>query len=113
MSFYGYHGVHEHERIRGQRYLVDIEVGTDTTIPAKSDDLLDTVNYSKLFDIVKNIVEGPSHNLIESLASDIASAVLSIKNVSSITVRVKKLEPPIANAILDYASVEITRYNQP
>ena len=109
MVFLGYHGVRPAERKRGQRFVVDLEVTRDLTAAGTSDDLRDTVNYSEMFRLVKGIVEGSPHNLLESLAAAIADAVLDGHDVDSVTVAVKKPEPPIADAVLDYAGVEITR----
>ncbi len=109
MVFYGYHGVRPAERETGQRFVVDLEVTRDLTAAGVSDDLSDTVSYSEVFRLVKSIVEGPPHNLLESLAGEIAAAVLDAHDVSSVTVTVKKPEPPIAGAVLGYAGVEITR----
>ncbi len=109
MVFYGYHGVRPRERETGQRFIVDLDVTRDLTAAGQSDDLEDTVDYSELSRLVKEIVEGPPHNLLESLAAAIASSVLDTDEVDSVTVVVKKPDVPIANAILDHASVEITR----
>ena len=109
MVFFGYHGVRPAERRTGQRFVVDLQVGRDLSAAGRSDDLGDTVNYSELFRLVKGIVEGPPHNLLESLAAAIAEAVLDAHDVDSVTVAVKKPEPPIADAVIDYSGVEITR----
>ena len=71
MVFYGYHGVRPAERKRGQRFVVDLAVTRDLTAAGRSDDLGDTVSYSEIFRLVKGIVEGPPHNLLESLAGAI------------------------------------------
>ena len=109
MVFYGYHGVRPAERKTGQRFAVDLEVTRDLKAAGRSGDLRDTVSYSEIFRLVKRIVEGPPHNLLESLAGAIAAAVLDAHDVTSVTVAVKKPEPPIAGAVLGYAGVEITR----
>ena len=66
MAFYGYHGVRPAEREFGQRFLVDLEVTRDLTRAGESDDLKDTVSYSELFDLVKDI--GETTNVIEKHA---------------------------------------------
>lgn len=109
MVFYGYHGVRPAERETGQRFVVDLQVVRDLSRAGESDDLQDTVSYSELFALVKQIVEGPPHNLLESLAETIAGRVLSDHDVESVTVTVKKPDVPIAGSVLDHASVEITR----
>jgi len=59
--------------------------------------------------IVKDVVEGPSQNLL-SLAHRIASAtLLKFSQISAVRVEVKK--PHVAvQGIVDYLGVEIVRY---
>ena len=109
MVFFGYHGVRPAERRTGQRFVVDLQVTRDLSAAGRSDDLRDTVSYSEIFRLVKDIVEGPPHNLLESLAAAIADAVLDAHDVDTVTVAAKKPEPPIADAVMDYSGVEITR----
>jgi dihydroneopterin aldolase len=109
MVFYGYHGVNPEEQALGQRFVVDLEVERDLRAAGLSDDLRDTVNYSHLFRLVKEIMEGPSHKLLESLAEDIAQRVLDGFDVDSVRVRVKKPHAPMKGSILSHASVEIYR----
>ena len=74
-----------------------------------SDVLTDTVNYSRFYGIVKEVMEGPSLNLLEAVAHRIASYVLERHPVESVMVRLKKPEVPIKGSILDYAAVQIYR----
>ena len=109
MVFYGFHGIDPAERELGQRFIVDLEVRRDLRAAGLSDDPADTVNYSHLFRLVKEIVEGPSRNLLESLAETIAQRVLEGFDVDSVTVTVKKPEVPMKGSILTHAAVEIVR----
>ena len=109
MVFYGFHGNRPAEREVGQRFVVDLEVERDLRPAGESDDLRDTVSYSELYALVKQVLEGPSHNLLESLAETIARRVLREHEVESVSVRVKKPEVPIAGSVLAHASVEISR----
>ena len=68
MSFYGYHGVNPEERSIGQKFVVDVVVECCLVAPSESDQIEDTINYSELFKIVKSMVEGRPHNLLESLS---------------------------------------------
>jgi dihydroneopterin aldolase len=58
---------------------------------------------------VKGIVEGPSHNLLESVAQSIAnSTLLKFPQISSVRVKVEK--PHVAvQGVIDYLGVEILR----
>ena len=109
MVFYGYHGVGAAEQELGQRFVVDLEVERDLRAAGLSDDPEDTINYSKVYRAVKEIMEGPSRNLLESVAEAIAERVLQDFDVESVRVRVKKPEVPMKGSILAHASVEIYR----
>ncbi|MEE9198950.1 MAG: dihydroneopterin aldolase [Dehalococcoidia bacterium] len=109
MVFYSYHGVSAEEKARGQRIVVDLELATDLRPAGKSDDLKDTVDYGDVYRLVKSVVEGPSHDLIESLAEEIGSRVLADYPVEEVRVKVKKPEVSIKGSILSSAAVEIVR----
>ncbi len=109
MSFYGYHGVSEAERETGRLYEVDCEVEVDFADAGHSDDLSDTVDYEAVYNVVKDIVEGRSFALLERLATDLAIKVLDTFPVYRVTLKVRKMTPPIAGHI-KFIEVEITRY---
>ncbi len=109
MIFYGFHGVSLEEKQIGQRFSIDLEVECDLSAPGLSDYPEDTVNYSKMFKVVKAIVEGPSRNLLEHVAESVAQAILKDFDVESARVVVRKPEVPIKGSILSYAAVEIYR----
>ena len=90
MTFYGYHGVRPEEKELGQRFVVDVEMELDLRAAGASDDLTDTVDYSRVYRVVKEIVEGPGRNLLEAVAEETAGAVLNTFSVSAVRVRVAK-----------------------
>jgi|TARA_B100000745_G_scaffold24641_1_gene16269 dihydroneopterin aldolase len=109
MMFYGYHGVNPKERLVGQKFVVDVTVECSLLKPSLSDMVCDTVSYSDLFKTVKSIVEGPPHNLLESVAKNISDSILLNYDIESISVTIKKPDVPINGANLDYAGVTLTR----
>ena len=109
MVFYGYHGVNTREKQFGQTFVVDLELEMALDRPGKSDDLDDTVDYSKIYANVKTIVEGPSINLLERVAVEIANNILQGFPVNGILVRVSKPEVTLGGGILAGAAVEIYR----
>ena len=109
MTFYGYHGVRPEEKELGQRFVVDLEMELDLSAPAASDDLRDTVNYSLVYQVVREIVEGPSRNLLETVAEETARGVLSAFPVDGVRVRVTKPHVSIRGAVLAGAGVEVHR----
>ena len=60
MVFYGFHGVSPAEQEVGQRFVVDLEVHLDLRAAGLSDRLPDTASYTELYNVVKDILEGPS-----------------------------------------------------
>ena len=109
MTFFAYHGVNAIEKEQGQRFVVDVEMARDLRRPGQTDALGDTVDYSSVFRAVKRVVEGTGRNLIESVAEEVAGAILEGYEVDSVRVVVKKPDVPIEYANLDYAAVEIVR----
>ena len=108
MEFYGYHGVHAAEKERGQRFIIDLTMERDARPAASSDDLADAVNYAAVYAAVRQITEGPSLNLLETLAETIATRILTDFDIRAITVSVKKPDVALSGP-LDYAAVNIHR----
>jgi dihydroneopterin aldolase len=108
MEFYSFHGHFKEERIVGNKFLVDLIIETDMTLPAKSDNLKDAVNYQRAYDIVKSQMEIKSH-LLEHIAGRIAEAIYSeMEGIKKITVKVSKMNPPMGGKI-GSVSVVISR----
>lgn len=108
MVFYGYHGVSAAEKETGRRYEVDCELEADLAPPGETDSLKDTVDYVAVFEKIREIVEGKAFSLIESLATHIARVILDEFPVFRVTIRVRKVIPPIAGNI-DNIEIEVTR----
>jgi dihydroneopterin aldolase len=103
MTFQGRHGVRLEERERPQEFKVDIEVDCDLSEPGKTDRVEDTVDYRQLRAIAKEVIEGESQNLMESLAARIAERVLHLGKVAGVSVRIAKkpesMQPIAAAAV--------------
>ncbi|RAL23196.1 dihydroneopterin aldolase [Thermoflavimicrobium daqui] len=108
MVFYGYHGVYEEENRLGQRFHVDLEMKLDLSIAAKQDDLHQTVDYGRVYEVVKQEVEETRVQLIETLAENIAAKLLANFRIMEILVRVTKPDPPIPG-YYESVGVEIVR----
>ncbi len=109
MTFYGYHGARPEERVLGQRFVVDLEVGADLHSAGESDDLARTIDYGELYQETKQILEGEPLNLLEAVAERIAGAALRHDRAQWVRVRVHKPGVAIAESILTDAAVEILR----
>jgi 7,8-dihydroneopterin aldolase/epimerase/oxygenase len=104
----GVHGLLPHERSRPQPFEVDLDLQLDMTRAAASDDLADTADYGAVIEVAAAVVAGPPHDLLESLAGAIADAVLEDAHVTSVTVTVRKLRPPVPHDV-GSTGVRLTR----
>ncbi len=109
MSFYGYHGVSAAERETGRMFEVDCELEVDLAEAGKSDQLTDTVDYAHVYETIRETVEGKAFSLLERLAGELAARVLDRFGVYSVTLRVRKLNPPVRGGV-KHIEVELTRH---
>lgn len=103
LKIFAHHGVLDFERENGQEFLVDLQLGVDTTRAAETDDVADTVHYGELADRIVQIVSGDPVDLIETLAHRIAGAVLEDGRVRHVSVTVHKPQAPISHEFTDVA----------
>lgn len=108
IEFYGYHGASDEEQSVGHRYAVDVELRFDTRRAAATDDLDETVNYSRVAKRIVAIGMSEKYRLLETLAGKIADALLAEFPVETVRLRVRKIGPPM-NVIAAAAGVEIER----
>lgn len=110
LQFYAFHGVNPEERALGQRFLLDLVLETDLRIAAASDDIDQTVSYSAVYRRIKGIIEGAARNLMESVAGEVAEAILAdFPRVSAVDVTVRKPEVPMKGVFLSAAGVRLRR----
>ncbi len=105
LTVFGYHGVFDDEKRKGQEFLIDITLWLDLSAAAESDDLTKTVHYGELAQLAERIVAGPSKDLIEAVAGEIADAVMTAFVVHAVEVTVHKPSAPIP---LPFADVSVT-----
>lgn len=106
MEFHAHHGVHPQEAEFGARFIVDMELG----LRVQGGDLLEeTVDYSRVYNLVQARVTGTRYQLIESLAVDLAERIMAeFSAASSLTVRVHKPHAPLPGIVRD-VFVEVNR----
>ena len=108
MVFFGHHGISAEEQTLGQRIEVDLEVEADLEAAGHRDDPDLTIDYSELFRITRDVVEGESVRLLETLGQRIADRVRDdFDAVSAVWVKVMKPGAPIDGSVLRYAAVEV------
>lgn len=94
--FYAHHGVMEEEHRIGGRYEVDVALALDVAAAAATDDLSKTVDYERVYALVREVVTGNSSYLIERVAWRIGTAVAeAYPAVAAVEVTVRKPNPPV------------------
>lgn len=98
-------GVTEAEREKPQTVWIDLELAIDAARASAHDDVRQAVDYAAVAQAVSRRVQARSFNLLETLAEDIASGVLTFSSTTHLVLRVTKRALPA----IDSASVEIAR----
>lgn len=109
LQFYGYHGVRAQERKAGQHISVDVTLKLDLRKAGRTDSLKHTVDYTSVYELVKNVVLNDQCRLIETIAERIANRILeNHKSVCEVEVSVRKHNPPVGG-IAESVEVSILR----
>lgn len=105
MEFYAFHGHYPEEQIVGGKYKIDLIFETDTVQAEASDDLSDTVDYSRIYEIIRQEMANPA-KIMEHLARRILDAVMNnINGIGNITLRLSKMNPPVGGKMESFQIV--------
>jgi dihydroneopterin aldolase len=110
LSVFGHHGARPYEKEAGQRLEVDLILEPVNTASETSDRLADTIDYDLLYKLVREVVEGKSYHLLESLARATADAILERFAIRKVTVRIAKQN--LGWTTGGRAVIEVTRERQ-
>lgn len=103
---HAFHGVMPQERVTGADFVVSVKVKYPLQNAVKSDDVRDTINYAKIFEIINKEMQKPS-NLLEHVAGRIGESIVNqMPMTEEVLVTVEKVNPPMG-ADLDCAMVEL------
>ena len=108
MQFEGRHGYYEYELLTPQRFEVDIELVLNLQPAGIDDDLEKTVDYGRVYEIARQVVESTSFRLLEAIAEAISHEILAEFPVTEVGVRVRKPDVQLGGP-LDGTMVEIWR----
>jgi len=106
MRFYAHHGCFEQEQTIGTNFLVSIWFETNTCIAEQTDSIDDTVDYSKVYAIVKEQMSIPSH-LLERVGRRIIDNIKQeFPSIDNIKLKISKLNPPVGGQ-MDCVAIEL------
>lgn len=95
MEFYARHGYYEEERIIGNKYSVDVYLDVDFEEATIEDRLDGTVNYEKVYEIVRDVMNMDAQ-LLERLAGKMIKILKSrFPKINKVEVKISKHNPPI------------------
>jgi dihydroneopterin aldolase len=106
IELHGFHGVLDHERSEGQRFLVDLELELADTTPATTDRIEDAVDYRDVVAALVEVSDGRAYNLLEAFASAIAETLVARFPLDRVRVRVRKPDVALARPV-DHAAVVV------
>ncbi len=108
MEFYAYHGCFKEEQVVGNRFLVNVTLEVDCSIPAVSDQIEDALNYVSVYELTKVEIMKNSH-LLEHLTKRIIDSIYArFPQVERATVKVSKMNPPMGGQ-MDCVSVTFSK----
>lgn len=103
------HGVFKEEKFLGQKFIISVEMITNTREAGKTGNLNASTHYGFVADDIEKIFTSESFDLIETCAEKIAEMILTkYPLISEVKVTVKKPWAPIRKHF-DFVAVEITR----
>lgn len=108
MCFFARHGCLENERLEGNSFKVDFACDWDTSTAEISDNLADTLDYSRVHGVIARQMEIPSM-LLEHAAGRIADALMEeIPELKHFEISIYKKNPPVGGEC-EWAKVSIRR----
>jgi 7,8-dihydroneopterin aldolase/epimerase/oxygenase len=83
-------GIYEHERRYNQRIVVSVDLTVADRYDGIGDDISAVYDYDHAIAAIRECVQRRHYNLIETLAEDIAAAILAAPDVTVIKVMIEK-----------------------
>lgn len=99
-------GIYDFERTTKQPIVITLEMVHDNKHPASTENILDALDYEKISNSVKTLIETSSFQLVETLAETIAKHILTEYSTNALTLELNK---PNAIAAADSVGIIITR----
>lgn len=94
IRLFAFHGLYPEERILGNWYTLDVLVEAESK-PNFSDDIANTIDYSQIYAICKQVMAKPV-DLLETVAETIARKIRAeLSKEVTILVQISKENPPM------------------
>lgn len=94
IRIFAFHGLYPEERILGNWYILDVLVESESQ-PNFSDDIVNTIDYSQIYAICKQVMAKPV-DLLETVAESIAQKIRAeLSHEVAVLVQISKENPPM------------------
>ena len=108
MEFHAFHGCLEHEQQLGNTFIVTLSMELDTSLAGATDELVHTLNYQLVYDVVKAQMKIPS-KLIEHVGQRIVDTLFSaFPQIQVLAVKLSKMNPPLGGKV-DCVTIELSK----
>lgn len=102
---FSYHGCMNEESVLGGKYIVDVALTTDFSKAAETDELIDTIDYVRVKEIVEEemairskLIEHVGQRIVNRFKTEFPGLIKS-------RIKVRKLNPPIQGYVKEVAIV--------
>lgn len=83
-------GLHDFERAKKQRVLIDVELCLDANNEPTADTVEDTLNYDDVREAVIKVAEARHYDLQETLARHVFDAIVTMRDVVGVSIQTQK-----------------------
>ena len=105
MHFYAHHGVAEQETKVGNQFVVNLRLTAPLEQAIQTDNLIYTINYAEVFELVKEEMRIPS-KLLEHVAGRILDKLHeTFPQLTAVWLKVEKLNPPFGGDVYSAAVI--------
>lgn len=114
LEVFGFHGAKPEENVLGQKFILDVQMYTNTREAGRSDDLTKSIHYGHAAHKLEEFVRNHTFQLIERVAEEAAEYLLTTfseeegADIQKVMITVKKPWAPI-HLPVDTVSVTIER----
>jgi len=103
IEVFAYHGCMEEEARLGGKFIVDVVISTDFMKAAETDELVDTIDYVRIREVVVEEMAIRS-KLIEHVGYRILNRFRQeFKTIKKARIKVRKVNPPIKGTVKEVA----------
>ncbi len=86
-------GIYEWEKTFNRELIINLKITTDSNQSLINDNIKSTIDYEEIVKQIRQIVARSKAQLIEKLAEEIISAIMTDKRVKKCQLEVDKLKP--------------------